>query len=66
MCGFLGQVNFERKSFAWIREGLQAINHRGPDASGFWFSKCNRVVFGHQRLSILDLSEKGNQPMTNE
>lgn len=66
MCGFIGQVNFEKQSFEWIKEGLKAISHRGPDSSGTWISDCSRVALGHQRLSILDLSEKGNQPMHNK
>lgn len=39
--------------------------HRGPDASGTWESDDGRVVFGHQRLSIVDLSANGMQPMTS-
>jgi asparagine synthase (glutamine-hydrolysing) len=37
--------------------------HRGPDASGIFFDSDTGVGFGHQRLSILDLSERGRQPM---
>lgn len=37
--------------------------HRGPDASGVWVSADGRVALGHQRLSIVDLSETGAQPM---
>lgn len=38
---------------------------RGPDASGEYFSQDGRVGFGHRRLSIIDLSEKGAQPMAS-
>ncbi len=38
--------------------------HRGPDASGVWLSPDGRVGLSHRRLSILDLSEAGSQPMT--
>ena len=37
--------------------------HRGPDSSGIWISDDARVAFGHRRLSIIDLSPAGNQPM---
>ncbi|WP_443627726.1 asparagine synthase (glutamine-hydrolyzing) [Candidatus Njordibacter sp. Uisw_002] len=41
----------------------QAIAHRGPDSDGFWISPCQRVAFAHRRLSIVDLSSDGHQPM---
>ncbi|KEO73459.1 asparagine synthase (glutamine-hydrolyzing) [Anditalea andensis] len=40
-----------------------SIIHRGPDGSGHWISEDGKVGFGHRRLSILDLSESGAQPM---
>ncbi|MGI8402150.1 MAG: asparagine synthase (glutamine-hydrolyzing) [Gemmatimonadaceae bacterium] len=40
------------------------LRHRGPDASGEWRSSDRRVALGHQRLSIIDLSEAGAQPMS--
>jgi asparagine synthase (glutamine-hydrolysing) len=39
---------------------------RGPDASGYWESDDRRVALAHRRLSIIDLSERGAQPMTDE
>ena len=39
--------------------------HRGPDSFGYWSSEDNNVFFGHRRLSILDLSKSGDQPMTS-
>ena len=38
---------------------------RGPDAKGEWFSEDGRVGIAHRRLSIIDLSEQGRQPMLN-
>ena len=41
----------------------ERMNHRGPDASGVWASEDRQVVLGHRRLSIIDLSPGGSQPM---
>ncbi|HEX7754829.1 MAG TPA: asparagine synthetase B, partial [Niabella sp.] len=41
------------------------MHHRGPDGSGIWISDDHKTVFGHNRLSIIDLSLEGNQPMVN-
>lgn len=38
--------------------------HRGPDSFGAWWSNNGEVAFGHRRLSIMDLTSAGNQPMT--
>jgi asparagine synthase (glutamine-hydrolysing) len=42
------------------------LRHRGPDDSGMWISPDGRVGLGHTRLSIIDLTQAGRQPMTNE
>ncbi len=44
----------------------EAIRHRGPDGDGVYLNETRTVGFGHRRLSFLDLSELGKQPMTNE
>jgi asparagine synthase (glutamine-hydrolysing) len=61
MCGILGSVNFDNTS-----EYLNLIQHRGPDSSGVKSLTIgdNRVDLLHRRLSIVDLSEAGHQPMT--
>jgi asparagine synthase (glutamine-hydrolysing) len=43
-----------------------AISHRGPDDEGAWAAPEQRVALGHRRLSIVDLSPAGHQPMSNE
>ena len=40
-----------------------ALVHRGPDGEGFWQNESGNVLFGHRRLSIIDLTEAGHQPM---
>ena len=44
----------------------ELLAHRGPDASGIWTDASAGVAFGHRRLSILDLSEAGAQPMRSD
>ena len=61
MCGIAG-FTWEDKSL--IRKMTRAIQHRGPDDEGFYIDKD--ISLGHRRLSILDLSEKGHQPMFTE
>ena len=67
MCGIAGFVskNYSYQYESVLRRMGDAIRHRGPDAQGIYaFSKLN-VGLVHQRLSILDLSPTGAQPMTS-
>ena len=41
----------------------ETLLHRGPDSSGTWIDQENKIALGHRRLSILELSEAGHQPM---
>lgn len=63
MCGIAGIINKNNKkvSETEIKTINDLISHRGPDDEGFYFE--NNFVFGHRRLSILDLSSDGHQPM---
>lgn len=71
-CGFIGALalNGRRKSSILDKINFQAmldsIRHRGPEAEGTWKNDTDTVRLGHRRLSILDLSERGNQPMTRD
>lgn len=63
MCGIAGFCN---RTANWQRDieiMKERIRHRGPDAQGTWASDTRDVVLGHRRLSILDLSPGGAQPM---
>ena len=62
MCGICGFYGF--KDEVLLNKMCQTIQHRGPDQSGMYIS--DKASLGHRRLSIIDLSENGRQPMTNE
>jgi asparagine synthase (glutamine-hydrolysing) len=67
MCGILGQVNYQDTVDQPVFTAmLKTLVHRGPDGDGLYYSSDGCVALGHQRLSIIDLSEKGKQPMCNE
>lgn len=64
MCGITGAISFKNikdKDKEYIGKFNSSISHRGPDASGIFTDE--NVVFGHTRLSIIDLSNSSNQPM---
>jgi len=68
MCGIYGtssinSVLLPPASLEVIRDKLK---HRGPDDVGLWTSADRRVVFGHRRLAVIDLSPLGHQPMVSE
>ena len=65
MCGINGIFAYaggraDRGELRGVRDFMAA---RGPDASGEWFHPDERIAFGHRRLSIIDLSNGGAQPM---
>jgi asparagine synthase (glutamine-hydrolysing) len=67
MCGIAGIAYFNKGREVHLEElKLMAseIFHRGPDDEGFFISKDREVGFASRRLSIIDLSQKGHQPMT--
>jgi asparagine synthase (glutamine-hydrolysing) len=68
MCGLTGVFDPNQQLGAdslrnMVGEMTSAIVHRGPDDVGLWMDTEARVAFGHRRLSIIDLSEAGLQPM---
>ncbi|MBA2648876.1 MAG: asparagine synthase (glutamine-hydrolyzing) [Legionella sp.] len=68
MCGIVAIINTTNAHdvpFKLIHQMNDVLNHRGPDGSGTWRSQCNKVSFGHKRLSIIDLSTDALQPMVS-
>jgi asparagine synthase (glutamine-hydrolysing) len=70
MCGMCGIYEYGRASGGVTADVVSAMRdtmvHRGPDDAGTWISADRRVGLGHRRLSIVDLSAAGHNPMTNE
>ena len=66
MCGIAGQVNFDGLAVSpkVLKNMTDRIAHRGPDGEGHWF--CGEVGLGHRRLSIIDPSSAGHQPMVSQ
>ena len=70
MCGIAGFLDHSRRSDdrefqAIVLDMVQTLHHRGPDDSGVWSDAKAGIALGHRRLSILDLSPEGHQPMTS-
>lgn len=64
MCGIVGIVsNIPQTKRAWLAIGRDTMTHRGPDDAGEWWSADGRVGLAQRRLSIIDLSPAGHQPM---
>ena len=64
MCGIYGIVDLRRAvEPAFLERQRDLLTHRGPDDSGSWISPSGSVGLAHRRLSIIDLSPLGHQPM---
>lgn len=63
MCGIAGICRYQGNA----EKDIQAMNlkmyHRGPDSGDYWIDEQEKIVLGHRRLAIVDLSENGAQPM---
>ena len=69
MCGIVGFIQTDTKSEEWesiLSTMADSIHHRGPDDSGLWFDPEAGIGMGHRRLSIVDLSSLGHQPMSSQ
>lgn len=68
MCGIAGFIDFRRQTgseqmLETVKHMSNALIHRGPDDGGVWCDAGIGVALGHRRLSIIDLSPAGHQPM---
>src|SRR5688572_14064528 len=66
MCGIVGFTGPSARSpeaLAILARATGSLAHRGPDDEGLWLDRDAGVALGHRRLSILDLSAEGHQPM---
>ena len=66
MCGIVGYYSRKESSLRAeenIWNMTNALEHRGPNDKGIWKDADLEILFGHRRLSILDLSKAGHQPM---
>src|SRR4051812_2253159 len=70
MCGIAGIINkrgkLSRDRLGQLAEGMaDRMSYRGPDDSGVWVSPDGRCALSHRRLSIIDTSSAGHQPMAS-
>jgi len=67
MCGFSGFLSTEANNMGFYDRTLnlmgESISHRGPDEGNIWFDLENNIGLSHRRLSIIDLTSAGSQPM---
>jgi len=69
MCGINGIFAYSSVKYLGFEELIRSRDSmaaRGPDGSGHWMSGDNQVGFAHRRLAIIDLSDNGAQPMSND
>ncbi len=67
MCGITGFIASNNFDYSRVLETMvHKLDHRGPDSHGIWFDQNNKIGFGHARLSIVDLSITGHQPMQSK
>jgi asparagine synthase (glutamine-hydrolysing) len=64
MCGICGYVGMHQPDL--LERMCRLMAHRGPDDQGTWHDSAGEAGLGHRRLSIIDLSPAGHQPMSNE
>ena len=63
MCGIVGYWNKNGAEGSTVDKMATEIGHRGPDDAGIWLDEGSGLALAHRRLSIIDLSPAGHQPM---
>ena len=63
MCGIAGFCGHTKDNERQIKQMCDQIIYRGPNSDGYWLDSHTDITLGHRRLSVLDLSENGAQPM---
>ncbi len=63
MCGIVGLFDFDSPGYSDILAMSESLTSRGPDSFGIWQDEKHCLALGHRRLSIVDASPSGNQPM---
>lgn len=65
MCGITGYWDTRGANTTIVAGMASLIQHRGPDGEGTWLNQSGNLAMAHQRLSVVDLSTAGHQPMTS-
>jgi asparagine synthase (glutamine-hydrolysing) len=65
MCGIAGIIQQDPSTYsiAHLKRMTDVLAHRGPDGDGHWQNNSGKILLGHRRLSIIDLSDAGKQPL---
>lgn len=63
MCGILAAISDQPLNRAQLQQGLDLLQHRGPDAAALNSYASGSIMLGHRRLKVLDLNDRANQPM---
>ena len=67
MCGFAGYLSGSILGNAnLVMDMVKNVSNRGPDSDGYWIDHNNNFAVAHKRLSIIDLSSAGNQPILSD
>ena len=67
MCGIVGYLSNSREvNEQQFVAAVESLNHRGPDDKGVHYSEDKKIALGHTRLSFLDLTDRGRQPLSNK